>query len=744
MRRSSSLHSIDTHIERNISNDKYQDVVTVGQNIDDVVNVATEIVPNIDEILAANDNIDLAVAKAEESTISATESYHWAQYPEDVLVPEGNLIDEYSSYHYALKTAAMESNVAALYDLFDDRFLGPKLIVPIVDNDGDPLEAGMLYFSTADGNLYVYTGTVWSAAIGTSTTNTLTNKTMDSITNTIGANHIHYAVRNESGSLIPQGTVVTYSGTQPGTDYLQVTPMTDSQTQIAVGITHTDLNNNATGLVTNTGVTDDFTDTSAWNEGTILYPNNSGGLTDTKSTSGFYQACAIVTRSHGQQGTLLVEFSEPTVFASTTEVGIVQLVDNLVTSDNTKALTASQGKVLKDTKVETVVGGTGIIVDDTDPLNPVVSSIPSTSTGVLSRSYATADNIILSSGTYYSVLDGDKGTTSNASQSVLVGDDQKLFFAQDFISEAALADYVYYAGSYTGSIDVMTDIADGSQRFTVEVYLSDGDGVVIDSGIATQTVGDLGVKPITIMDTGIMNLIAGNITSVSLSAIIENPFSIALGQRIRFHVSGEKIGTAGGSITLTMYSGSSRSSYVDVPITVNTDTVLNESNVAGATATDAFNSLDSTLSTTTNTLSGYISDLDGRVTTIEGDYLVSTDIGTTIQAYDVDTVKTDVVQTFTVPQKLTETSEDNLLDFTTTQNYTITLGSNLTITASTLPTLAAGESQSGRIIITDTENISGWSGFTWLGTIPTGMTGLGYFGYEIVGTTVYIVKAENV
>jgi hypothetical protein len=50
---------------------------------------------------------------------SATESYNWAQYPEDQLVPEGNEVDEYSSYHWASKAedsasaaSTSESNAA--------------------------------------------------------------------------------------------------------------------------------------------------------------------------------------------------------------------------------------------------------------------------------------------------------------------------------------------------------------------------------------------------------------------------------------------------------------------------------------------------------------------------------------------------------------------------------------------------------------------------------------------------------
>lgn len=50
---------------------------------------------------------------------------------------------------------------AAAVDNFDDTYLGPKSSAPTVDNDGDPLNAGDLYFDTVLNNMYVYNGTAW-------------------------------------------------------------------------------------------------------------------------------------------------------------------------------------------------------------------------------------------------------------------------------------------------------------------------------------------------------------------------------------------------------------------------------------------------------------------------------------------------------------------------------------------------------------------------------------------------------
>ena len=162
----------------------------------------------------------------------------------------------------------------------------------------------------------VFTDTVYNPAA----TEALTNKTIDNILNTIGADHIHYKVRNSTGSTINVGTVVYASGTQPGTDYVLIEPVTDPQAQVAIGIVHTTLLNNDIGLVVNTGVKDGV-NTNAFTVGTILYPNTTGGFTSTKPTSGMYQACAYVLRQHSSSGTLLCEFSEPKMIASATQMG---------------------------------------------------------------------------------------------------------------------------------------------------------------------------------------------------------------------------------------------------------------------------------------------------------------------------------------------------------------------------------------------------------------------------------------
>ena len=57
--------------------------------------------------------------------------------------------------------ATSASSAAASYDSFDDRYLGAKASDPTVDNDGNPLITGALYFNTTLPAMKVYTGSAW-------------------------------------------------------------------------------------------------------------------------------------------------------------------------------------------------------------------------------------------------------------------------------------------------------------------------------------------------------------------------------------------------------------------------------------------------------------------------------------------------------------------------------------------------------------------------------------------------------
>lgn len=56
------------------------------------------------------------------------------------------------------------SAAAASFDEFDYRYLGAKTSAPSVDNDGNALLTGALYWNTTSNSLFVWNGSQWSAA----------------------------------------------------------------------------------------------------------------------------------------------------------------------------------------------------------------------------------------------------------------------------------------------------------------------------------------------------------------------------------------------------------------------------------------------------------------------------------------------------------------------------------------------------------------------------------------------------
>jgi hypothetical protein len=63
-----------------------------------------------------------------------------------------------------IATQAARDATLTAFDNFDDRYLGAKTSDPSVDNDGNALVAGALYFNSMLPAMKVYTGTIWVAA----------------------------------------------------------------------------------------------------------------------------------------------------------------------------------------------------------------------------------------------------------------------------------------------------------------------------------------------------------------------------------------------------------------------------------------------------------------------------------------------------------------------------------------------------------------------------------------------------
>ena len=156
-------------------------------------------------------------------------------------------------------------------------------------------------------------------------------------------------------------------------------------------------------------------------------------------------------------------------------------------------------------------------------------------------------------------------------------------------------------------------------------------------------------------------------------------------------------------LTLADVSGGSESAWEIVKVTARTNDVLTivraqESTSARVWATGTPVDLRITAGTTTD-VQAAINELDTEkaaagantdITSINGTTIptsktlvVTTDIGSSVQAYDADTAKTDAAQNFTLPQRSALLTDNDLsFDLSAKQNFkcTPTAGGDLTFT----------------------------------------------------------------
>ena len=129
-------------------------VQTVADNISDVETVSNNVLKintvadNISDVLGANTASTQAISSAADAASSATQAASSATS---------------AATSASTATAAKDAALEAL-DNFDDRYLGQKASDPTVDNDGDALVAGALYFDTTTDTMKVYDGSIWVAA----------------------------------------------------------------------------------------------------------------------------------------------------------------------------------------------------------------------------------------------------------------------------------------------------------------------------------------------------------------------------------------------------------------------------------------------------------------------------------------------------------------------------------------------------------------------------------------------------
>ena len=106
-----------------------------------------------------------ATSAATSASNAATSESNAATSASNASTSEGNASTSASA------SANSAAAAATTYDAFDDRYLGSKSSNPAVDNDGNALLTGALYYNSTVPEMRVYTGSAWQQVAPVTTNN---------------------------------------------------------------------------------------------------------------------------------------------------------------------------------------------------------------------------------------------------------------------------------------------------------------------------------------------------------------------------------------------------------------------------------------------------------------------------------------------------------------------------------------------------------------------------------------------
>ena len=220
----------------------------------------------------------------------------------------------------ASNAATSASNAAASYDSFDDRYLGAKASAPTVDNDGDALLTGAIYWNTSDSSLYLWDGSVWNPAAFTATGSVTSFNTRTGAV-VLSSSDVTTALGYTPSTVANLNDITDVTITSPSTNqvlkYNGSVWVNDSDTD--TGIQYTDLSvstatagspslayNNTNGVFTYTPpdlssfITASSTDTLTNKSGNISqWTNDSGYLTSYTETDPVVGAITGIVKADG-------------------------------------------------------------------------------------------------------------------------------------------------------------------------------------------------------------------------------------------------------------------------------------------------------------------------------------------------------------------------------------------------------------------------------------------------------------
>jgi len=187
----------------------------------------------------ASSNAATATTQAGYATSNATaalgyssNSSNFANNSSNHASNSSNFSNNSSNFANTASNAANAANSArdsalAAYDNFDDRYLGSKTSDPTLDNDGNALAGGALYFNSVDNVMKVYTGSAWVAAYASLSGALLVANNLSDLASNSSA-RTNLGLGTIATLAAPSGTVVGTSDSQTLTNKTLTTPVISS------------------------------------------------------------------------------------------------------------------------------------------------------------------------------------------------------------------------------------------------------------------------------------------------------------------------------------------------------------------------------------------------------------------------------------------------------------------------------------------------------------------------------------